>query len=167
MPDVVRRNNEKSKTKQATSLKVFHYTFSVLKSAATKINDLRHAVADPSPTHCSSWAKAKPSGSLKVSIRGKDDAPLSMQDLRQGLYELAQKLESYAQQYRAKRAALYLTIVDENGAEVRLSKTGELTIYPYPSAADRLETSLFLTVWQAMETTSLTAVLSITSMVRK
>src|SRR6266581_2220954 len=84
--------------------------------------------------------KPKPSG-LKISIRGKDDAPLSMQDLRQGLYELAHRLEPYAHEYRAKRATLYLTIVDGNGVEVRINKTGEMTIYPYQSAADRLETA--------------------------
>src|SRR6267378_27481 len=41
-------------------------------------------------------------------------------------------LNPYAQEYRAKRATLYLTIVDGNGAEVRINKTGELTILPLP-----------------------------------
>jgi hypothetical protein len=52
-------------------------------------------------------------------VRGRNDAPLSIRDLRQGLYELAHRLEPYAHEYRAKRATLYLTIVDGNGAEVQ------------------------------------------------
>jgi len=31
---------------------------------------------------------------------------------------------------------LYLTLVDENGSEVRINEKGEWTIYPYKSAAD-------------------------------
>ena len=72
---------------------------------------------------------------LKVRIRGRDDAPLSMLDLKQGLYELARKLESYGD-YRARRATLYLNIVDDKGQDVRLNKSGELNIFPYPCAAD-------------------------------
>jgi hypothetical protein len=56
---------------------------------------------------------------LKIKISGKDDAPLSIPQLQQGLFELARRLDRYAGEYRAKRATLYLTIVDENGAELR------------------------------------------------
>ena len=38
--------------------------------------------------------------------------------------------------YRAKWATLYLTLVDENGQEVRINEEGEWTIFPYQSAAD-------------------------------
>jgi len=72
---------------------------------------------------------------FKIKLRGKDNAPLSMQDLRQGLYDIAQKLAPYAN-YRAKWVTVYLTLVDENGQEVRLDKKGEWTLYPYQSAAD-------------------------------
>jgi hypothetical protein len=77
--------------------------------------------------------------SLKVSIRGKDDAPLSIAQLQQGIYELARKLEPYGRDCRVKRSAMYLTIVDRNGEEVSLSLTGEWTIWPYRSAADELD----------------------------
>jgi hypothetical protein len=74
-------------------------------------------------------------GAFKIKLRGKDNAPLSMQELRQGFYDIAHKLAPFAA-YRAKRVTVYLTIVDENGAEVRLNKEGEWTLYPYRSAAD-------------------------------
>lgn len=81
-------------------------------------------------------AKKPADKTLKVRIRGRDDAPLSLSDFRQGLYQLAAKLEAYDQDYRAKRATLYLVLVDENGKEVRLNKSGEMSIVPYQSAAD-------------------------------
>lgn len=73
--------------------------------------------------------------SLKIRLRGKDNAPLSMQELRQGLYDIARKMERY-EGYRAKWATLYLTVVDEDGNEVLIDKKGEWTLYPYRSAAD-------------------------------
>ena len=76
--------------------------------------------------------------SFKIKLRGKDDAPLSMQDLRQGLYDIARKLSEYSG-YRTKWVTLYLTMVDENGQEVRINKKGEWTLYPYQSAADENE----------------------------
>jgi hypothetical protein len=75
-------------------------------------------------------------GTLKVRFRGRDDAPLSIADLRQGLYQLASKLEPYGREYRAKRATLYLVLVDEHGDEVHLNNSGEMSIFPYQSAAD-------------------------------
>lgn len=77
----------------------------------------------------------KNDNSFKIKIRGKDNAPLSMRELRQGLYDIARKMEGY-ENYRAKWATLYLTMVDEDGAEVRIDKNGEWTLYPYRSAAD-------------------------------
>ncbi len=73
--------------------------------------------------------------SFKIKLRGKDNAPLSMQDLRQGLYDIARELSPYAD-YRAKWVTVYLTLVDEDGQEVQINKKGELTLYPYRSAAD-------------------------------
>jgi len=73
--------------------------------------------------------------SLKIRLRGKDGAPLSMQELRQGLYDIARQLKAHGE-LRAKWATLYLTLVDENGETVVIDPKGEWTIYPYDSAAD-------------------------------
>lgn len=73
---------------------------------------------------------------FKVKIRGKDNAPLSVDDLTQGLYEAARRLKPHARTCRVKWATLYLTLVDEDGNEVRLNQKGEWVIYPYKSAAD-------------------------------
>lgn len=71
----------------------------------------------------------------KIKLRGRDGAPLSMQELQQGLYETARRLQPY-KNYRAKWATLYLTIVDERGEEVILDRKGEWVIYPYECAAE-------------------------------
>src|SRR5262245_54359696 len=73
---------------------------------------------------------------LKIKLRGKDNAPLSMTDIKQGLYDAARQLLGTVPQYRAKWATLYVSIVDENGNEVQLNAKNELVIYPYKSAAD-------------------------------
>jgi hypothetical protein len=73
--------------------------------------------------------------SLKIRLRGKDGAPLSMQEMQQGLYDIARKLKPY-DNCRAKWATLYLTMVDEHGEEVIIDPKGEWTLYPYESAAD-------------------------------
>ena len=73
--------------------------------------------------------------SFKINLRGKDKAPLTIPELRQGLYEIARRLERYAD-YRAKWVTVYLTMVDENGDEVIIDRRGEWTLYPYRSAAD-------------------------------
>ena len=80
-------------------------------------------------------SKKQKNTSFKIKLRGKDNAPLSMQELRQGLFDIARKLERYAD-YRAKRVTVYLTLIDEDGNEVRIDKKGEWTLYPYRSAAD-------------------------------
>ena len=80
--------------------------------------------------------KKKKNAAFKIRIRGKDDTPLSMTDLRQGLYEIARKLEPYEKGYRAKWSTLYLTLIDEDGEEVRINDKGEWTIRPYRTAAD-------------------------------
>jgi hypothetical protein len=77
---------------------------------------------------------------LKVNLADKDDAPLSMSLLRDGLYETVRRLLPYDKRYRVKRAAIYLTVIDENGQPVQISPTGEWTIYPYQCAAEDFET---------------------------
>jgi hypothetical protein len=73
---------------------------------------------------------------LKIKLRGKDNAPLSMKELQQGLYEAARQLKEHASHHRAKWATLYLSVVDEDGNEVQLNAKNELVIYPYKCAAD-------------------------------
>jgi hypothetical protein len=75
------------------------------------------------------------STSSKIMLRGKDDAPMDMQELCQGFYDIARKLKPFGA-YRAKWVTVYMTLVDEDGREVRINKKGEWTIYPYRSAAD-------------------------------
>lgn len=78
---------------------------------------------------------ASKSTAFKIKLRGRDGAPLTMQELQQGLYEAARRLKQY-KDYRAKWATLYLTIVDEHGEEVILDRKGEWVLYPYECAAD-------------------------------
>tara|TARA_B100000965_G_C19587778_1_gene756563 strand:+ start:1886 stop:2191 length:306 start_codon:yes stop_codon:yes gene_type:complete len=80
--------------------------------------------------------KSNDDTAFKIKLRGKDNAPLSMQELREGLIEAAKRLEPYAANYRAKWATVYLTMVDENGQAVVIDGGGEWTIFPYRSAAD-------------------------------
>jgi|GEM_PF-1348324 len=74
--------------------------------------------------------------SLKIKVRGRDNAPLTMQELREALLEASRELSQYEQGYRAKFATIYLTLVDENGEPVRINRANELTIYSYKAAAD-------------------------------
>ena len=80
-------------------------------------------------------ASGKDDTAFKIKIRGRDNAPLSMQDLREGLIEAAKRLEPHAGKHRAKWATIYLTFVDENGEAARIDASNEWTIYPYKSAA--------------------------------
>ena len=87
--------------------------------------------------------RAAPSGTaestaFRIRLRGKDNAPLTMSELHQGLYDAMRELAPYGA-YRAKWATLYLTLVDDDGAEVRINEAGEWTLYPYRSAADEHE----------------------------
>ena len=79
--------------------------------------------------------KKTDSSSLKVKLRGKDGAPLAMNEFQQGLYDLALKVKPYGA-YRVKYATVYLTVVDENGETVVLDPKGEWVLYPYDSAAE-------------------------------
>lgn len=73
---------------------------------------------------------------FKIKLRGKDNAPLSMRQMREGLLDAARQLERYEAGYRAKWVTIYLTMVDENGQPVQIDPKGEWTIFPYNSAAD-------------------------------
>lgn len=61
---------------------------------------------------------------------------MSMPEMRDGLYEIARRLQPFQKGYRIKRATLYLTVVDSDGSEVLLTREGGWTIYPYKCAAD-------------------------------
>lgn len=75
---------------------------------------------------------------LTIKLRGKDDAPLSMPSLRQGLYDIARNLLRY-EKYRVKGVTVCLTVVDEKGQEVVIKQSGTWTLYPYQAAADDYE----------------------------
>lgn len=72
---------------------------------------------------------------FKIKLRGKDNAPLSMREVQQGLLEAVRKLRKH-EDLRAKWVTLYLTLIDEDGKEVVLDPKGEWELYPYKSAAD-------------------------------
>jgi hypothetical protein len=75
---------------------------------------------------------------LKIRLCGKDDAPLTMRELREGLLEAARQLKDYEAMYRAKSITLYLTLIDEDGRPIRINDSSELTIRAYKAAADEL-----------------------------
>jgi hypothetical protein len=74
--------------------------------------------------------------SLKIMLKGRDNAPLSMRELRETALDALLKLAEYETGYRAKSATLYVTMVDENGTVVRINRANELTIYAYKAAAE-------------------------------
>lgn len=74
--------------------------------------------------------------SLKIKLKGRDNAPLSIAELQEGFLEAARQLGQYQTGYRAKSAAIYLTLVDDDGEPVRINEANELTIYPYKTAAE-------------------------------
>ena len=76
------------------------------------------------------------SAAFKIHLRGKDNAPLTMAELREGLIEAARELLRYERDCRSRTATLYVSMVDENGEPVRIDNKNEITIYPYRSAAD-------------------------------
>lgn len=74
--------------------------------------------------------------SFKINLRGRDSAPLSMAELRDGLLEAARELLKYERDCRAKSATLYVQLIDGNGQPVRVGPKNEMTLYPYRAAAD-------------------------------
>ena len=79
--------------------------------------------------------KKPDSEAFKIKLRGKDNAPLSMPDVQQGLLEVIRRLRAH-DMLRAKWVTLYMTMIDEDGKEVLPDPSGEWEIYPYKSAAD-------------------------------
>jgi hypothetical protein len=110
----------------------------------TRIRHTYHVKPSFPKKHSRSTSPRRSSASfsdpLKIKLAGKDDAPLSMSQLRDGLYETVRRLLPYDKHYRVKRAAIYLTVIDENGQPVQLSPSGEWTIYPYLCAAEDFDT---------------------------
>jgi hypothetical protein len=74
--------------------------------------------------------------SLKIRILGQDKKALSIQQWSEGMLDAIRALKPYEKGYRIKSAAIYLTMIDERGEEVRINDANELAIYPYASAAD-------------------------------
>lgn len=76
------------------------------------------------------------SGAFKVRIRSESGETLSMQEIRDGLYETARRLKSHKECHRAKWITLYLTVLDMSGKEILPDPSGSWEICPYKSAAD-------------------------------
>lgn len=80
-----------------------------------------------------------PAGSLKIRLSGRDDAPLSIDDFKETLYAALQILLPHAKTHRIKRAALYLSTIDANGAPSSIIFEHDITLRPYDCAAESLE----------------------------
>jgi len=74
-------------------------------------------------------------------MSGRDDVPLTVNELKDTLYATIRMLEPFSSTHRFKRAALYLTLVDENGRPSSISFENEITLRPYDCAADTFDTS--------------------------
>jgi hypothetical protein len=73
---------------------------------------------------------------LRIKLKGRDNAPLTIGEWRETLLQAARELAQYEPDYRVKSADIYIRMVDENGTQVRINDKNELTLYPYKSAAD-------------------------------
>ena len=91
----------------------------------------------PRPRKPRTTKKSDGNTSSKIKLRGQHDAPMSMAEIRQGLYDIVRHLEKYPE-CRAKWATFYLTLVDEDGKEVYVNGNGELILHPYKSLAEEL-----------------------------
>jgi hypothetical protein len=74
---------------------------------------------------------------LRIRLRGKDGAPLTLREVGEGMIEAAQRLQQH-EPCRIKWATVSLVAVDEKGREVLLDPSGEWDIHPYKSAADEI-----------------------------
>lgn len=81
-------------------------------------------------------AKKQDSNAFKVRIRSETGEPLSMQEIRDGLYDAARLLQSHKDCHRVKWVTLYLTVLDRSGKEILPDPTGAWEILTYKSAAD-------------------------------
>lgn len=88
------------------------------------------------PRKSNSTAAKDDRSTLKVKIRGKDNTPVTIQELAEGLLDLIRLLKKYEAGYRVRYPALYLTMIDEDGQPVRINDANELTLYPYRTAAE-------------------------------
>ena len=68
-------------------------------------------------------------GRLTVRLRGRDDMPFSMAQMKQALFQLIHELEPHSL-VRVKNVALCLTTVDQNGQEVCLNGKAIWNIFP-------------------------------------
>lgn len=92
-----------------------------------------------SHTRGSGWKPGKSkteNTALRIKLRGRDNAPLPMTKLREGLLEAGRLLQEYDGDYRVKFVTIYLTMIDERGDIVRINRANELTLDLYDSAAD-------------------------------
>lgn len=62
-----------------------------------------------------------------------------MREACDGLYDIIRLLLPHNTTARIKKAALYLTIVDQDGKAARITFEDELVIYPYKAAADHYQ----------------------------
>lgn len=76
---------------------------------------------------------------FKIKLRGRDGAPLTMQEMRDGLYEAARKLQRYEETHRAQWVTVYLTLIDGNGEPALPDRRGEWVIQTYKCAAETYE----------------------------
>lgn len=65
-----------------------------------------------------------------------------MRETSDGLYEVIRLLLPHDKTARIKKAALYLTIVDQDGRPTRITFSDELVIYPYKAAADQYQAGM-------------------------
>jgi hypothetical protein len=74
-------------------------------------------------------------------MSGRDDVPLTVSELKDTLYATIRILEPFSSTHRFKRAALYLTVVDEHGRHSSINLEQEITLRPYDCAADNFDSS--------------------------
>lgn len=75
-------------------------------------------------------------GAFKIRLRSESGEQLSMQEIRDGMFEAARRLQSDKSVYRAKWVTIYVKLVDRDGNEVLPDPSGAWEIRPYKSVAD-------------------------------
>jgi hypothetical protein len=73
-------------------------------------------------------------------MAGRDDAPLTIEELKDTLYAALRLLLPYSSSHRVKRAALYLTTIDEHGTVSPILFDQVITLRPYECAAEIFDT---------------------------
>ena len=77
---------------------------------------------------------------MTIRMSGKDDAPLTIEQFKDTLYDAARMLLPYNATHRIKRAALYITTVDMDGSLSSVTFDHDITIRPYECAAETFDT---------------------------